>query len=230
MKDEIAEKIEKALTMLSKANMFEYFELIDDVIASIPNSQYKHTYNVLRNEYISGRSSYDFSQKLQTFAGQLKNEVKDLQVNVSTNAGARQGDVIVFVPKVFDIPKKGVVKKQACVIFDFKHMDMYEGVKRSCDSLKITCIKANDYTAMIGFIQNIFEMIYTSEIVICDLTGGNLNVFYELGIAHTLGKEVVITTPDIDAVPSDLKYINMVVYKDIFDLEVKLRLFLKNLV
>ena len=40
---------------------------------------------------------------------------------------------------------------------------------------------------------DIWKMINAAQIVIADITVHNANVFYELGIAHTLGKNVIIT-------------------------------------
>ena len=40
----------------------------------------------------------------------------------------------------------------------------------------------------------------------CDFTGKNPNVFYEAGIAHTLGKYVVPITQSEHDIPFDLKH------------------------
>ena len=43
--------------------------------------------------------------------------------------------------------------------------------------------------------------ISDSDIIIADLTASNPNVFYELGIAHAVGKPVVLLTQSIEDVP-----------------------------
>jgi hypothetical protein len=55
-------------------------------------------------------------------------------------------------------------------------------------------------------IQDVFSLIFQSYIVVCDFTGKNPNVFYEAGIAHTLGKHVVPITQSDDDIPFDLKH------------------------
>ena len=60
--------------------------------------------------------------------------------------------------------------------------------------------------------QDIVELICTSQVVVCDLSGKNPNVFYEAGIAHTLGKEVILITQSIDDVPFDLKPLRCIEY------------------
>ena len=53
--------------------------------------------------------------------------------------------------------------------------------------------------------QDIFDLIFSSRIVVVDYTGRNPNVLYETGIAHTLGKTVIPITQSLDDIPFDLK-------------------------
>jgi len=55
-------------------------------------------------------------------------------------------------------------------------------------------------------IEDIWEHINKAKFIIVDVTGKNPNVFYELGIAHTVGKEVLIITQNKDDVPFDVKH------------------------
>lgn len=55
-------------------------------------------------------------------------------------------------------------------------------------------------------------MICKSSVVICDLTGKNANVFYEAGIAHSLGKDVILITQSADDVPFDLRHLRYIQY------------------
>lgn len=63
----------------------------------------------------------------------------------------------------------------------------------------------DDIWANSAIIQDIFDLIFVSSIVVVDFTGKNSNVMYETGIAHTLGKHVVPITQSIDDVPFDLQ-------------------------
>ena len=55
-------------------------------------------------------------------------------------------------------------------------------------------------------IEDIWEYINKAKFIIADVTGKNPNVFYELGIAHTVGKEVFIITQNDEDVPFDVKH------------------------
>lgn len=55
-----------------------------------------------------------------------------------------------------------------------------------------------------NFVKGIISDLGNAEIVIADLTGGKPNVYYELGIRHTLRTGTIITTQHLSALPSDL--------------------------
>jgi hypothetical protein len=59
---------------------------------------------------------------------------------------------------------------------------------------------------------DIWERINRARFLIADLTGQNPNVFYELGIAHALGKDVLLLTQDMAHVPFDLKGLRCILY------------------
>jgi hypothetical protein len=55
-------------------------------------------------------------------------------------------------------------------------------------------------------------LIDRSRVVVCDCTGRNPNVFYEAGIAHTLGREVILITQADQNVPFDPRHLRYVRY------------------
>ena len=58
-----------------------------------------------------------------------------------------------------------------------------------------------------SIIDAIWEAIRSSEIVIADITDGNPNVFYEVGISHALGKQTILTIyNNYGRVPSDIPF------------------------
>lgn len=63
-----------------------------------------------------------------------------------------------------------------------------------------------------SIISDIYEGISSSQLVIADVTDKNPNVAYELGMAHTMGKPVIILTRDINDVPFDFKHIRCIIY------------------
>jgi hypothetical protein len=53
-------------------------------------------------------------------------------------------------------------------------------------------------------LEGIWNIINESRIVIADCTGANPNVLYEVGIAHTIGKDVIFISQDIKQIPYDI--------------------------
>ncbi|QFZ55528.1 hypothetical protein FEZ18_12315 [Oceanihabitans sp. IOP_32] len=79
------------------------------------------------------------------------------------------------------------------------------------DSLK--CFRADNIYDNKPIIEDIWKSINEASIIISELTGRNPNVFYETGIAHTVGKEVILITQNIDDVPFDLRHLRCIVYE-----------------
>lgn len=65
--------------------------------------------------------------------------------------------------------------------------------------------------------EDIWGGILSARVVVADITARNANVFYELGIAHTLGKDVVLLTQDTADIPFDLNRFRHVIYADNLD-------------
>lgn len=75
-------------------------------------------------------------------------------------------------------------------------------------------MKADDIFTPTAIMEDIWEYINKSRLIVADVTGKNPNVFYELGIAHTIGKDVIILTQNEDDVPFDLKHLRYIKYID----------------
>lgn len=88
-----------------------------------------------------------------------------------------------------------------------------DSVKKVIESLGFSCKRADDIYETKPIIETIWEQINKSKFVIADLTNKNANVFYELGIAHTVGKEVILLSQNIDDVPFDLRHLKIILYE-----------------
>lgn len=75
------------------------------------------------------------------------------------------------------------------------------------------CLRADDLFTSNVIIEEIWCNINVSRLVISDLTDKNPNVFYETGIAHALGKPVILITQSLKFVPFDLRHIRVIEYE-----------------
>jgi hypothetical protein len=72
--------------------------------------------------------------------------------------------------------------------------------------------RADDILSQNNILSDIVSGIVSSDLIVADLTGANPNVYYELGIAHALNKNVILLTQDIKELPFDLRSYRVVSY------------------
>ena len=74
------------------------------------------------------------------------------------------------------------------------------------------CERGDDVFGSNAIMEDIRRSIERARLVIADLTGRNPNVFYEVGIAHTLSKEVLLLSQSMSDVPFDLRHRRVLPY------------------
>jgi hypothetical protein len=102
------------------------------------------------------------------------------------------------------------------VLMPFCHelSPVYEDhIKRVVARLGLSVARADDVFTTSSIMDEIWTAIVGARVLIADCTGRNPNVFYETGIAHTLGKPVVLITQHSEDVPFDLRHRRYVEYQ-----------------
>ncbi|MEO0369490.1 MAG: hypothetical protein AAF197_12035 [Pseudomonadota bacterium] len=117
-------------------------------------------------------------------------------------------------PTIFRIPETGLETDLVSVMrpFDGAFDNVQAAIEATCKEIGLQCLDVNQVWDESEIIQDIFSLIYRSRVVICDFSHKNPNVFYEAGIAHTLGKVVVPIVQDRDDVPFDVRHHRYVKY------------------
>jgi hypothetical protein len=112
----------------------------------------------------------------------------------------------IVAPKFFGIPALPVVPDLVAVVMPFRKdfSRVFEAVELACSGAHFLCRRGDDVWDDSVSIQNVFNLIFHSGIVIADFTSKSPNVMYEIGMAHTLGKHVVPISQSLDDVPFDL--------------------------
>lgn len=125
-----------------------------------------------------------------------------------------RSEPIPISPTAFRIPDEPA--DPTLVSFMMPFTAAFDGVLTSvrdaCQDTGLVCRRADEVWDHDELIQDIFALIYRSRVVICDFTTENPNVFYEAGIAHTLGKPVIPITQNVDALPFDLRHRRALIY------------------
>ena len=81
------------------------------------------------------------------------------------------------------------------------------------DRCQLRSERGDDVFGSAVIMDDITRSIRKARLIIADLTGRNPNVFYEVGIAHALNKQVLLMTQSIEDVPFDLRHRRALVYE-----------------
>ena len=90
--------------------------------------------------------------------------------------------------------------------------EVYRALRETAESAGLKCRRADDIWENPAVMQDVVSLIDRSRVVICDCSDRNANVFYEIGIAHTLGREVILITQAETDIPFDLRHLRYVSY------------------
>ena len=158
-----------------------------------------HVLSVLNT--IVGRDPANFDE--------IRRYLNDLEGGgTSLSSVETAGTRFYIQPTVFKIPEEGQDHYLVSVMMPFSPQfgRVYDAIKSAARTAGLKCMRADDIWQDSVLIQDIFSLIVRSRIVVCDFSEKNPNVFYEAGIAHTLGKHVVPITQNGGDVPADLRH------------------------
>lgn len=141
----------------------------------------------------------------------VQNLLSQLQIPLQTNKST--------IPKSYifgELPDLVIDPELCFVLMPFGpawSRKLYDNhIVKACKNRKLNALRADDIYGARGIMHDVWTYINQARLIIADLTTRNPNVFYEVGIAHTLGKEVVLVTQTMDDVPFDLRAIRCIVY------------------
>ena len=84
--------------------------------------------------------------------------------------------------------------------------------KVAIEESNLQSLRSDDLFTPGTIVNDIWDHIQNSRIVLADLTQQNANVFYELGLAHASGKPVILLSESIDDIPFDLRALRIILY------------------
>jgi hypothetical protein len=120
-------------------------------------------------------------------------------------------------PSVFQIGEHENIEPtlaSAMMPFGARFDAVYNAIRQAADNAGLRCRRADDIWENAAIIQDVVALIDRSRIVVCDCSDRNPNVFYEAGIAHTLGREVILITQNDQDIPFDLRHLRYIRYLD----------------
>lgn len=150
---------------------------------------------------------------------QVRRDLNLLQVALDislTELSLYPSDRSLSVKPLFGIPEKPKFIADVFVAMPFleEMLPVYEDhILPVVESLGLKAIRADNVFGGGSVVNEIWTLMLGAQIVIADCTGRNPNVFYELGMAHTLGKSTLLLTQDLEDIPFDIRHLRRIEYK-----------------
>ena len=128
--------------------------------------------------------------------------IRAISPNVNQSTVFQLGDRATIDPR----------QMSAMMPFDAGFANVYATIQAAGGSIGMTVNRADDIWLHTHIIQDIATLISRSRIIVADCTGKNANVFYEIGIAHAIGREVILITQSMNDIPFDLRHLRAIPY------------------
>lgn len=137
-----------------------------------------------------------------------------LDISLAQVAKLERNATMIISP-YFGTPRRQNQEADVFVLMPF-NADMKpiydDHMKKVAEKMKLTIKRADDFFGSNTIMSDIWNAICAAKVVIADCTGRNPNVFYEIGLTHTLGRPVVFITQNSDDVPFDIRHIRYIEY------------------
>jgi hypothetical protein len=145
------------------------------------------------------------SKRWQSTMSALSARVSGVSYDFDTHA--------MLVHPRFGAPTAQLHQPDVFVVMPFalEFSDLYHKcIVPACETVDVTVSRGDKYFTANTLIDDIWNAIAGCGMIIADCTGANPNVFYEVGVAHAVGKPVVLLTQHRSDVPANL-YINHII-------------------
>ncbi len=175
---------------------------------------YSDVPSILNSHIYANKAEFDMSSNFEFSRNHWAVKELDLFRMLLRNAHPRRQR-----PTIFTLPDHENIDPalaSAMMPFDAAFSAVFTSLKTASEAVGLRCRRADDMWENASIIADIVSLIDKSFVVICDCTGRNPNVFYEIGIAHTLGREVILITQSDADIPFDLRHLRYVKYLNNF--------------
>ena len=189
-----------------------------------------------REEYRSDRLRLDLERQMADLVRQMQADRERfesvnhllLEAQSKTRRSLRASStsgVTEFLRQLGVNPKRPVDPRLVLVLTPFNPMydESYRAIKQSIGEAGFQAVRGDETNAPGNILSHIMELMVSAKLVIANITGRNPNVFYELGIAHAMGKPVLIISEATEDIPFDIQSTRIMTYHDDEDLAKNLK-------
>jgi len=182
-------------------------------------------------EQIQPTSGDEFEDDVQRAYSLIEDDLEQL---VQRALAVQQARTLIEPPKppsqfgfqmevnpIFGEPNQGA-QFQSDIFMITPFRDQFDSVYRNVIvptviDMNLTIKRGDEFNTVQGQIMSeVWAAINACRLVIVETTEVNANVYYELGIAHTLGKPAILITQgkDIEDFPFDIRHLRFIVYEN----------------
>lgn len=126
-----------------------------------------------------------------------------------------------------DLASLKIIENQVFVLTPFHSMyeETYATIKSACAMNDLVAVRGDEAFKVGNILKHIIEQIICSPFIVANINGRNPNVHYELGVAHALGKNILLISEGVEEIAFDLQSERVLIYKDQKDLSNKLYIY-----
>jgi hypothetical protein len=110
-------------------------------------------------------------------------------------ANASTADIAILMP----------FKDQRRAVFE-------KALRPAAEQAGLSCMRADEFYGSKHIVSEIFSLIKNARLVVSDISGLNPNVMYETGIAHAIGRPVLLIAERGTKVPFDVQHLRRIEY------------------
>jgi hypothetical protein len=85
-------------------------------------------------------------------------------------------------------------------------------IKPAVQEAGLECVRGDEIYTQQSIVHDIWKSIRQARVIVAELSSRNPNVMYEVGLAHAIGKPIVLLTRSEEDVPFDLRALRYIFY------------------
>lgn len=90
---------------------------------------------------------------------------------------------------------------------------VFERIQALAQGLGLSVKRGDDFFTPRPVMEDVWAALHVARMIVADCTGRNPNVFYEIGLAHAIGRHTILISRAIDDVPFDLRHLRVILYE-----------------
>jgi hypothetical protein len=172
-----------------------------------------------------GASAKAYRSVTDNFSRAFRDNVTRIEVESVLNAITDDWEELAR--QTVSLAEKIVTSREVFVIMSFKtdpqYKDLYAAIQRTCSASDYIARRVDESNLSKRIIPEITRQISQCAFVIADISEDRPNVYYELGFADGLGKEVIVVAREGTKLPFDVNDVPVLLWSSFTDFEVQLK-------